>query len=385
MSLFKIRGENVQIIPAKVKEVYYKDDKPESTFYITALILDGASSERQVNARPLFVNNKQLPLEGETVLLIGTVSSYSSGLGANEDLYYIGIINLQGNVHHNSLPNANEIETQTQAGGDSANYQTGNAGSTTKKEKAKVDKNFPESKTVKSLQPYIGDVIYEGRFGNSIRLTSTLKSYNGYTKQPNWNKANGTEGDPLMIIRVSKPTQNTNKSNDFITEDFKKDDSFILLQSSQGIDFEPASTVTDSIKNQKLDSWNTGKKFSGKQILISSGRIIFNSTQNEIIAFAKKGIGLSSADSISFDAQKNIEMSGNKIMLGKDADEPLVLGKKFKDWMDDFIDALGKMTAITAMGPSSPFQSSPQWPQIQALKQQFENNLSQLAYTKKSK
>lgn len=117
MSLFKIKGESVQLIPAKVKEVYYKDDKPESTFYIKALILDGYSSERVVNARPLFVNTKHPPLDGETVLLLSTISSYASGLGYNEDLYYLGIINLQGNVHHNSLPNVNEITVQSNAGG----------------------------------------------------------------------------------------------------------------------------------------------------------------------------------------------------------------------------------------------------------------------------
>lgn len=189
----------------------------------------------------------------------------------------------------------------------------------------------------------------------------------------------------MLIIRASKPTNNTNKTNDFITEDFNKDDTFMVLQTTQGLTFNPASTVNDSIKNQGLDSWNTGKKFSGKQILINSGRIIFNSTQNEIIAFAKKGFAVSSAGSISFDAQQNVETSAQKIMLGKNADEPLVMGNKLKDWMDQFVDAIGKLTAITAVGPSSPLSNSPQWAQIQALKQQFQNNLSQLAYTKLSK
>ena len=385
MSLFKIKGENVQLIPAKVTSVYYKDDKPENTFSITATILDGYSSNRLVSARPLFVNNKHIPLVGETVILLGTVSSYSTGVGLREDLYYLGVINLQGNVHHNSLPNINEISTESQASGNSNTYQTTNTGVTTKSEQAKVDSKFPENQTVKSLQPYVGDTLYEGRFGSSIRLTSTLKDTEGYTKTANWNAGNGSAGDPLMILRVSKPTQNTNKSNDFITEDFNKDDSFITLQSTQGLDFQAASNVTDSIKNQGLNTWDTGKKFSGKQIVINSGRIVFNSTQNEIIAFAKKGIGLSSAGPISLDASTNIEANASKIMLGKDADEPLILGNKMKQWVTDFVTAVGNLTAITAIGPSSPLNTSPTWAQVKSLEAQFTNNLSTLAYTKLSK
>jgi len=385
MSLFNIKGESLQLIPAKVKQTYYKDDKPENTFYVSALILDGYSSQREVFARPLFSNMRQPPLEGETVLLLSTIGSYASGISSNEELYYLGIINLQGSVHHNSIPNINEVETRNDGGGDAQSYQTTGAGSTRKQQQAKIDSKFPESRNVKAIQPYVGDVLIEGRFGNSIRLTSTLKSTNVYTKNANWQKGDGTEGDPMLILRVNKPTQNTNKVNDFITEDFTKDDSIITLQSTQALNFTPGSSVTDSIKNQSLDSWDKGQKFGGKQILISSGRVVFNSTQNEIIAFAKKGIGLSSADAISLDAQKNIEMSATKILLGKNADEPLIMGNKMKDWMEQLIDAIGKLTAITAVGPSSPLDQSPLWPQIVALKNQFQNNLSQISFTKQSK
>jgi hypothetical protein len=56
-----------------------------------------------------------------------------------------------------------------------------------------------------------------------------------------------------------------------------------------------------------------------------------------------------------------------------------------KDWMEQLIDAIGKLTAITAVGPSSPLDQSPLWPQIVALKNQFQNNLSQISFTKQSK
>ena len=94
---------------------------------------------------------------------------------------------------------------------------------------------------------------------------------------------------------------------------------------------------------------------------------------------------MSSAGPISLDASTNIEANASKIMLGKDADEPLILGNKMKQWVTDFVTAVGNLTAITAIGPSAPLNTSPTWAQVKSLEAQFTNNLSTLAYTKLSK
>lgn len=381
-----INSSNGNLVAAEVTNVYYKDDAPENTFYIECKLLTGSTIVKTVTARPIQANIKHIPIIGEMVLLLSAVSSYGSAQGVQPELYYLCTINIQGNIHHNALVGATDFTVERTAGGNSKGYQQSSAGGgqNTGAEKAKLDENFPENKTAKSLQPYLGDVLLEGRFGNTIRLSSTIKQTNLYSKSANWVKASGTEGDPILIIRTSKPAGSSG-NNTFTTEDFKKDDSIIALTSTQGLNFEPASNVLDSINNQSLNSWNSGTKFSGKQVLITSGRLIFNSTQNEIICFAKKGIALSSDTAISIDTKNNFEVSGQKILLGVNADEPIPMGNKLKDWTEKLIDAIGKVTAITNVGPSAPLSQSPNWVQVEVLKKQFDNNLSKQSFVKQQK
>ena len=55
----------------------------------------------------------------------------------------------------------------------------------------------------KNMLPFEGDMILEGRFGNSIRFgSSTPKGKN------NWSE-NDSEGDPITILRVANPNKNS--------------------------------------------------------------------------------------------------------------------------------------------------------------------------------
>jgi hypothetical protein len=95
---------------------------------------------------------------------------------------------------------------------------------------------FNDNNTIKNqpLLPYEGDIIYEGRFGNSIRLGATVKNAN----LANTWSTEGTNGDPITIIRngQGQPVD----SDPFATtiEDINKDDSSIYLTSNQKIVLE---------------------------------------------------------------------------------------------------------------------------------------------------
>ena len=57
--------------------------------------------------------------------------------------------------------------------------------------------NFQEKLSVRNLQPYEGDLIYQGRWGQSLRFGSTANN----TPIPNpWSKS-GEDGDPITIIK----------------------------------------------------------------------------------------------------------------------------------------------------------------------------------------
>jgi hypothetical protein len=376
-----------QIEPAEVLDVIYNDLNPNLVYGIKVKILDeitatDETSTSVITAKPLNLNMLRIPIKGEVVLLLKAPSSYATGIRANTDNYYLDIVSLQSSIHHNSLPTVSKKEIQVNAtSGDPNKYKETTAGNTNVETTPIIDDNFYESDTIKPLQHYVGDVILSGRYGNTFRFSTTPKS-GKFQIQPKW--SGGAVGAPITIIRSTYQNINTNKINDYVTEDFNNDDNLIVLASGQTINFEQSSKALNAIESQGLTSWKNENWGKTPQALISSGRIIFNSTQKEIIAFAKNGIGLSSETNIAIDANNSIELNSSKIILGDGADEPLILGNRFKTWTENLIDSLSTLTVITPAGPSSPLSASPQWSQIASLKGQLNSLLSELSFTKKS-
>ena len=86
-----------------------------------------------------------------------------------------------------------------------------------------------QSKIFKQLQPFEGDFILQGRFGNTLRLGST----NPIEQSP-WSKGGGASGDPIVILRVDRAV--TVGEQDMLTvEDPDLDDASIYMSSSQTI------------------------------------------------------------------------------------------------------------------------------------------------------
>ena len=348
-----------QLMPAEVLEVIYNDTNANLLYGIKAKILDSTpinnvTSISVITAKPLNINVLRIPLAGEVVLLLKAPSSYATGIRNTVDIYYLDIVSLQSSIHHNSIPTvSSKSEQRVTAGGNNSNYSEASAGNVKKNSQPKVDSNFSENQSVKPLQPYIGDVLHLGRYGNSIRFSTTPKS-GKFTVKPKW--SGGTASAPITIFRNTKQTGTG--SNKFTTEDFTNDDNIIVMASGQNIEFKQSSNQLSSINSKKITSWKSENWGKTPQTLISSGRLVFNSTQKEIILFAKNGIGLSSETAIAVDAKDTVSLNAAKIELGTDANQPLIL-------TNDFLTALGSLVVMSPSGPCQPLQTSPQWPQVQ--------------------
>ena len=157
----------------------------------------------------------------------------------------------------------------------------------------------------------------------------------------------------------------------------------MVLASGQELVLKQASEKLKAAKGKTITSWKDEKWGKTPQALITSGRIVFNSTQKEIIAFAKKGIALSSETVVTVDAKESIVLNANKLELGLDADEPLILGKAWKDWMDQLLTAIGTISPVSPVGPCSPLTATPQWAQIEQAKAKLQTLLSQTVFTMK--
>ena len=68
--------------------------------------------------------------------------------------------------------------------------------------------------------------------------------------------------------------------------------------------------------------------YVGRQIIIDSGRVHLNAKDDFIVLMSKKSISLSSQGSVNVDADASFIVNSNRIRLGTEATEPLVLGNK---------------------------------------------------------
>jgi len=360
--------------PYAVGEVTAVSYELDTLWSVTVKLLNSRFNENIFTARPLHSSIKQLPVIGEVVLLLNSTDSYANAITPNNDLYYIPIpLNTQNDLNHNGLPGVSNFQVTKVGSGNSQTYETGRS----KPTKSKLDSDL-HGRANGILQPFAGDTIIESRYGSAIRFSTTYK--NNYPKSANWVKAGGTFGDPITIISTSKRAE-----RQLFVENFSEDDSTITMTSTQGINLNAASTEVDSIDNNSLNTWNSGNKFAGRQIIASSGRIVLNSYESETILFSKKGVGISTPGSFAIDAAKAVEFNTSKFKIGLNADEPIILGNEFKQWASDLIDAIGEITVATNVGPTGPINASPAWPKIIALKNKFDNNLSKLAFVKRTK
>lgn len=286
-------------------------------------------------AYPLSPNVKNYPLINEVVYLISLPNDLLGETNVSKRPYYINIVSLWNHPHHNAYPSlSNESDPpqqkdyiQTQAG--STKIVTDN------NKKIFLGKTFEERSNIHPLLPFEGDFIQEGRWGNSIRFGSTVAGSPSPTITNNWSEI-GKNGDPIIILRNGQNVQ-TDQGWIPITENVNNDDSSIYLTSTQKIPLEAISTSYVSYKDNVPDAPN---KFSGKQIILNSGRLVFNSGEDHILLSSAKSINLNSQESVNIDT-KNFIVQSNKMYLGSNmASHPLMLGDETVNLLTKLIDSL---------------------------------------------
>jgi len=241
-------------------------------------------------ASPLNPNIKRIPLIGEQVLITQAVSGQGKAGGAASQFYYSDPINVQGELNNNALPGQTKVFVGG-GGGTSGGYaQTpGTPNSPPGKDEDKLGATFEESAKVKNLQPFEGDQLIEGRWGQSIRFSSTIKGDTSvYDEKPPW--SGDGSGDPITIIRNGQAAA-PGTGAFYVVEDFEKDGSSIWLTSKQKID--GMSGFKASQKNYGVATGVTlESQFDKSQVIISADRLFFNSKTDYIILSGKKSVNI---------------------------------------------------------------------------------------------
>jgi len=295
-------------------------------------------------ARPLTGNFKNLPLVNEIVYIIGLPNTDIASISSNSSEYYINIVSLWNHPHHNAFPTTPNSLPPTQQK-DYIQTQAGNVRRVTDQStEIFLGKTFIERSNIHPLLPFEGDILYEGRWGNSIRIGSTVKN-----TPNNWSTV-GTNGDPILIIRNGQGIQ-TEEGWVPTVEDINNDDSSIYYTSTQKIPLKASSTLYDSYKTAPT----APDQYAGKQILINSGRLVFNSTVDHILLSSAQTIGFSAVKGFNFDTKANFVINAPSIKLGsKNATEPLLLGNKTVDLLEQLLVNLQSFMTICSTLVSTP-------------------------------
>jgi len=86
--------------------------------------------------------------------------------------------------------------------------------------------------------------------------------------------------------------------------------------------------------------------YTGRQIIIDSGRVHLNAKDDFIILSSKKSIALSAVGSVNIDSDSSFVVNSNQIKLGISAEEPLVKGNTLLTGINSFTQILQALPLV---------------------------------------
>ena len=326
------------LFSARVKDIILDKSNPLFKQYgewasIGMVLIEDVTQPTNTNsntqAYPLFPNIKQYPLLNEVVVVISLPSTGLESSTTSNRFYYFPPINVWGSQHHNAIPGISTLPPSQQK-----DYEQTSAGSvrrvTDGGTEINLGKGFVEQIDINPLQPYIGDYILEGRFGNSIR-------FGGYEGK-----------EPIIKIRNGQGPV-TNEGWTTVDENINEDKASVYLSTNQQVPIE-SNTYNYNSYNVAPESTS---EYSDPQVLINSGRLVFNANSDSVLISSAKSINLNSQDSVNIDSQNVFVVNSPSILLGgKDATESLLKGDTTIELLSELVGQLNQWMIIFNANPS---------------------------------
>ncbi len=236
-------------------------DKP---FEIRVSIISDLLIKSKIDAIPYNINELQIPEIGELVVLFQGIKKNSTPGDKNTQWYYLKPMSTLGNINKNQMPGVSKPRINKQIS------------------KIKASSQQIISKTISPLQPSPGDIIYQGRWGNTIRLGSTNITPENSKKLP----YTGQIGDPIIILSNGKQ----HEENRYVVENINKDPASLYLTSTQQI---PLLKLNHDLR---ISTNPTYTEFANSQLIGTADRIILTSKNDIIVLDSDKGIEINSED-----------------------------------------------------------------------------------------
>ena len=258
-----------------------------------------------VNIRPLDTNIKEYPYPGEHVI----IASYYG------QKYYTQKLNLNNSVNLNSFPGLSKVyDIWTQE---------------VYKDNLPMIGNF----SIKELKAEEGDIIFNGRFGQSIRFGSNVKEI--IDKNQNLLPDTGIPQSPNVIIRAGQGVEESN-ANRPVNEEINLDGSSIWMTTDQKVDIKLDNSHSTFIWADK-----GSEGFGGNRITINSDGLILNSKKNNILMSSMGFIGFTANTEIGLEVPDDT----GRVYLGDGmANQPVLGGDQTMELFGLLVDYLLEFT-----------------------------------------
>ena len=313
-------SSNSSTVFARVVDVILESNDPSLIGSIYYRAIGSAASEESPNVLPIAYPSqgsiKKLPLKGEIVVLESLPDSNLSTSISSKKVYYTRTVDIWNHPSYNGYPD----EFQPTTIGD-------------------LGKGVPEPITVNPLLPFQGDMLIEGRQGQSIRFTG-FKSELADGTNINTFVDDKNNGKPLIII--SNDQISTDNGFDHIKEDVNEDSTSIYLTSDHVIPLKAASNKRDSYNITGSYVPENFDTYRGSQLIANSGRIVLNSKEDSILLSATRTVGLN-GQSINLDGEEYIALHAPNIYLGLNSSkekQPVLLGTETVNLLKKLVDSL---------------------------------------------
>jgi len=330
---------------------------------------------------PLLRGIREVPTKGDPVLLCE--------IGGKK--YYLGPLNTQNQINFNQ-DNLKEAEINVTK---NLNNREGN-----KRKAAGESRNFIKEQYSKMVKPYHpkldgtkaynenhGDLMLEGRHGNSIRVGSRKDNSHIFIsngRRPTFKYESLADGGIIALIergtlaqhfgghfRQINPDVDGDGAGD-ATVDLEDVGPFTLASDYKSSTEESPkrlmSKLISSVNNDQdvneliynfgkveEDNTNTAKPDNENQMLFYSDRIIINSKTNDIYLSSNNDIHIGTKRHLTISTNENLIIESEKTFLGdpnKKEMDNMVLGKKLQKVLKDILKVFEVASYANSGGPA---------------------------------
>lgn len=302
----QVRRSGKTLLPARVVDVILDSSHPEfeslgrwDSIGVIKYRLLGKNQDEELTqslsyAYPLRAQLKYIPLKNEVVFLVPGPSQNIDNYRNSSVTYYLDTVSIWNHPHWNPYPQDTSKDPDP-------------------------DRGFVSRADINPMQPFPGDLIMEGRQGQSLRFSSTVP---GATP---W--GGNTTGDPITVL--SNGQVQTSNGFEHIVENINSDDSSIYLTSTQQINLSPAQTFTVTPPSTTETS----------QVVVNSGRLVFNSKQDSIVGTAASYVAFKGTQSY-LEGSSIVTVEAPTIKLGAKATQPVLLANTTLDFLTPVLNDL---------------------------------------------